>query len=849
MAKTRASSISQVLLALGALCFVLVAGPIANANAAVPAANDAAVSLTDNAGQQTVDAGQSVSVTFHVTASGLQDDVGAVVNYTVTGAESISGQTAPSDASGDAFAIFTPTVTGSDLVTGWINKTGGTDGYDTGELTDFSQLRVNPSIAGEKIDLTVVGSVAGGSTKSSTDPTIAENGIVATTDQDPQRVNAMVTNAAGDPLEGVQVDVEITKTVGSGTWDIDNHITNTAGGLVYAQLSHFLAQDGDGVRVTATIVGTGLSDDAYLLYQKSSVSQLPVPTAVNTALGSSFPASIGSVTVAPPIATTAADTSQAYTTTAMDQFGVAVSGLNNVVSVAGRNSIAASVVGSSFSYTDSGSASQASNAADPSTYDTLTVVSDANANGVADSTDPRATATRLYTVGAATAAVIDGGFGTPTPQFAAAAPYTAVTSDDTGTQQIDETNNFENQTPVSVFFELRDANNTTHLPGAQVILTSSGPGDMVIQTGQTIANSASPETGTVDADGYLRLLIDSSVTGTQQITATMGSVSKTLSFTWTNTGLGRALKVPAQSASLMVGTSVTVPIGVVDRWSNPVGGQAISLSISGPGQFVSGGATPTVTTAANGIAGVPVEATGVGAITITAHAVGPQFGPSVNSDPTGSATATYTLNAVQTGVPTSDKSTISISPAAPTAQQPMTVAATVRDVNGNLLAGQRVEFLLDLPLLSEVSPITTTGSAGFVSYTFTPPAGGPGQISYRVLDAKGNTVIQVDSPTFDVAQDYAANAPKLSQSSYRGVVTLSFVVDPRFAGISVIFYRRSGISGVVVPAGSAVVGKNGVATRVLHQKTGQILALYSKLQGGATQIVSLYSNTITFKVK
>lgn len=90
--------------------------------------------------------------------------------------------------------------------------------------------------------------------------------------------------------------------------------------------------------------------------------------------------------------------------------------------------------------------------------------------------------------------------------------------------------------------------------------------------------------------------------------------------------------------------------------------------------------------------------------------------------------------------------------------------------------------------------------------------------------------------------------PTLSQTSNHGIVTLTLRTSPAFQGNTVYFFRRSGLTGKVVPLGTGVVDSAGVARRTFNAKIGQILALYGKLIG-ATNIVSSYSNDMSFKVQ
>lgn len=97
-------------------------------------------------------------------------------------------------------------------------------------------------------------------------------------------------------------------------------------------------------------------------------------------------------------------------------------------------------------------------------------------------------------------------------------------------------------------------------------------------------------------------------------------------------------------------------------------------------------------------------------------------------------------------------------------------------------------------------------------------------------------------------QDTGVNpAIKLSQSSAKGVVTLTLKSYPASAGKTAYFFRRSGMTGQVVPYGTAVIKNDGTAKRTFNAKSGQILAIYSK-DTGVPGPTSPYSNTISFKV-
>lgn len=94
-----------------------------------------------------------------------------------------------------------------------------------------------------------------------------------------------------------------------------------------------------------------------------------------------------------------------------------------------------------------------------------------------------------------------------------------------------------------------------------------------------------------------------------------------------------------------------------------------------------------------------------------------------------------------------------------------------------------------------------------------------------------------------------APRPRLGQDSQNGSVLFTVIVDSRYAGNTVYFFRRSGQTGQVAPLGTAVVGNSGYGFRQLNGlKPGQIIYAYCKLMG-ASDIADPYSNDVAFKVK
>lgn len=131
---------------------------------------------------------------------------------------------------------------------------------------------------------------------------------------------------------------------------------------------------------------------------------------------------------------------------------------------------------------------------------------------------------------------------------------------------------------------------------------------------------------------------------------------------------------------------------------------------------------------------------------------------------------------------------------------------------------------------------------------------GPGSYTNLSKVVKGGTTywLQVggtngQAPTGTLYLRAQHLVPTLVQDSKNGQVLLTTFTSPGLSGTLVQFTRRSGLTGQVVPCGNGYVNNDGVVQRVLNVKTGQILAIYSKVL--AYDMLSQFSNTVTFKVK
>lgn len=154
--------------------------------------------------------------------------------------------------------------------------------------------------------------------------------------------------------------------------------------------------------------------------------------------------------------------------------------------------------------------------------------------------------------------------------------------------------------------------------------------------------------------------------------------------------------------------------------------------------------------------------------------------------------------------------------------------------------------------------IDAAGGAGVNRYLRSVPADGtsltgtPSSTSWlvnggcRMTGSRSSATIVVSDDGLS-AITVCAKRPTIGQRSRQGVVTLTLTADQRFSGLPAYIFRRSGISGQVVPLGTATLNSSGVGNRTFNAAPGQHLLLYAKLIG-ATQIETPYSGDLAFIV-
>lgn len=752
---------------------------------------------------------------------------------------------------------YTAPNAGTDTVTAYVDysNSGTQNVHDATEPTgtDSAQLVDAPGSA-VGVDLIAVGTAAGGKTKSATEPT-ASNSVLPVS-QHTETYEATVSDSvnhigqSGLPVLFILSPGGTSAYLGNGFSPDALHavVRTDANGKAVMTATSPNSAPGDAIRVAA-VLGNGKADAAYTLYQSPTLNA--VTTADNYGFtGSSFGTSQGSVTISPAAVVTAVHSFKAFTTTVADQFGTPVPNVNTEFFTGGRNAVGPFYANSDsagkavFGYLDSGPTG------DVTGTDTTVGIADTNASGSANAGEAFGQGSRTYSASAPAGdvvAAIEGGIGAATNQFSgSSAPYSPVTSDDNATRAVNVTAPRSTHTPVDVFFQLRNADNSLNFSGRAVDVTTGTIGDIVSGSGNVIGPKS--QTLTVASDGFIRLTVLSIQTGVQTITATADGVSKQLTITWTNAGAGRYVNFTPNARAIVTGQPTPVTVTVTDVWGNPVPGQSLALTLSGPATFGNGTTATSGVTDATGSGTPVITASQSGTVTVTATGSGAQFAAPADTPESGKAAGKPQGTAVltaSTSIYDMAASTVTISPVAPATTDTISLRGVLKDTTGAVVPNQRVRFILS-GATSYVSPVIFTDSNGAATTSFQSAHGGQLNVRFSVVDS-GGVEQAAKVVTFNIDGGSLSPRPSLSQSNTGGRVTLTLRTESRFGGNTVYFFRRSGITGVVVPLGTAIVDSNGVAIRIFDAARGGILALYGKVLG-TSNIESPYSNDVHFKV-
>jgi len=403
------------------------------------------------------------------------------------------------------------TTTGTDKLQAFVNKTTGTGGLDDGEISATATINITPRPTGIHI------------TRISSDP------VNASTNSDNALVIFQVTNGAGDPLAGYNVQLAVqndsTPAGRLGNFSVSPALATTgADGRFTATVTDTAPKTGDNVHILATVVGdSSLTADANVTFN--------APSDV--------------VVIQPYANTTKVNGTATFSATTTDPTGTAVSGVNYVWQVITSTNDVINGVGASFNYTDAGSPNA-------DRVDQVAVSAYQGADLLGTDTVPQ------YWVrdGAAKQAniSIDNFGGSYVGQgINGQAPYTPQNFVSTETEGIigdpTSTNPVVGTVPVGVM--LADSNNN-RLFGKSVTFTTSGVGQFVDATGHNLGTSltvrvdddavvgSTTENGAFDLQpqtsphfyGWASVYVRSADPGTQTITASVDGVSTVGTVEW-----------------------------------------------------------------------------------------------------------------------------------------------------------------------------------------------------------------------------------------------------------------------------------------------------------------------------
>ncbi|HEX6811191.1 MAG TPA: Ig-like domain-containing protein, partial [Planctomycetota bacterium] len=413
-----------------------------------------------------------------------------------------------------------------------------------------------------------------------------------------------------------------------------------------------------------------------------------------------------------------------------------------------------------------------------------------------------------------------------------AAPATGVIADGTAISLITVT--------------LRDTNGNL-VAGQAVQLSSTGSNNTFVQP--SVTNSSGVATGTIASTTAETKTITATVNPgatqvvlTQQPTVQFVGDPSTINALQTTATAAPTLGVPADGS-----TTSTVTVTVRDSNGNPVAGQAVQLASTGSNNTL---VQPGLTDA-SGVATGTIATTTAETKTITA---------TVN--PGANQVVVAQQPTVQfVGNPTSISGVLTTATAAPAAgviadgTTLSTITVTVRDINGNPVAGQAVQLVatgsnntLVQPSVTNASGVATGTIASTTAETKTITATvNPG--ASQVLVAQQPTVQFVGDPsTINALQSTAAASPAtgvIADGTTLSTITVTVrdVNGNPVAGQAVQLVATGSNNTLVQPG---VTNASGVATGTIASTTAETKTVTATVNPGAGQVVASQQPTVQF---
>ncbi|HEX6810987.1 MAG TPA: Ig-like domain-containing protein [Planctomycetota bacterium] len=648
---------------------------------------------------------------------------------------------------------------------------------------------------------------------------LAQHPLVEFVDDSPP-ISAGLSTATASPATGLLADGETTSTI---TVTVRN-----ATGAVVAGQSVLLSSTGSN----NTLVQPGLTDENGVA--TGTIATTTAETKTITATVNPGPSQVV-VAQQPTVLFTGQPSSLQTTATASPDTNVVANGTTtSTITVTVRDGNGDAIAGQTVLLAASGS------------NNTLVQPGVTDASGVATGTIASTTAeTKTIT------ATVSPGAG---QVVVAQQPTVAFVGDPSTIDELQTTATAspavgvvaDGSTTSTITVTVRDVNGNP-VAGQAVLLTSSGSNNTLVQPGVT------------DQNGVTTGSLASIMAETKVVTATANpgpsqvviSQQPTVVFVGDPASLSALLSTAVASPATGVvadgSTASTITVTVRDVNGNPVGGQAVQLASTGSNNTL---VQPGVTNA-TGVATGSVASTRAETKTITAT-INPGASQVVSAQqPT----------VVFVGDPNNVSALLTTAAASPTAGVvadgvvTSTVTVTVRDVNGNPVAGLGVALTstgsnntLVQPGVTDASGVATGSLASIKAETKTITAtvnSGAGP----VVAEQQPTVVFVGDPDNISAGLSTAVASPASNVDADGVTTSTITVTVRDingnpVGSQTVLLSSSGSSNTLVQPGAT--DGNGVAAGTIATMTAETKLITATVNPGAGQVVIAQQPTVAF---
>ncbi len=767
-----------------------------------------------------------------VTDAGGSAVAGVAVTFTITGGGGTISPASP--------ATVTTNASGVATLTSWtLGNVAGTNTL-TAAVTGLTGSPVTFTASG------TVGSPTTIAANSVTSQTVVSGSPVTT----PPSVK--VTDAVGNPVQGVVVTFAITAGGGTTSPASPASVTTNASGIA-TLTSWTLGGTAGANSLTASVAGLAGSPVTF-----SATGTVGAATTIAANSATTQSAAVGTAVATPPsVKVTDANgnaVSGVSVTFAVTAGGGAIaplsvttnaSGLATLTSwtlgtTAGANTVTATatgLAGSPVTFNATGTAGAAKNIASNSvTTQSATAgtavaaapsvkVTDASGNPVSGVVVAFAVTAGGGAVAPATVSTNASGIATLTSwtlgTVAGANTATATVAGLTGSPvTFSATGNVGAAALLGIITQPSGATSGQNLTTQPVIEIRDSNGNRTTSTAAVTASVASglsllTGTTTVNAVNGRATFTDLRLTGLGTVTLQFASTGLTsVTSASVSVTAGAPTTIAANSVttqSAVAGTAVAAPpsVKVTDLLNNPVSGVSVTFAVTAGGGSVS---STSVTTDANGLATLTSWTLGTvaGANTVTATVNG-LLGSPVTFNATGTVGAATTLVANSV---TSQSRTISTAVTAPP-------SVKVTDINGNGVSGVSVTFTLTAGGGSIVpaSPATivtnASGVATLTSWTLGATAGA-NTVSAAATGLTGSPIVFTATGTVGTPTTIAANSVT-TQSTVAGTavatppsVKVTDAGGNPVTGVTVTFAVASG-GGSVTPA-TVNTNASGIAT-------------------------------------